>query len=721
MNMNRRLLYLIIFVAVACVASAQGSRQPVIAVVADDATCRAAGRDIDHYMQSINRSGKRTTLIRDVWGHPDSIRVRLKTLYLTDHLEGAVFIGDIPVVMIRDAQHLTSAFKMNQSRDRQESSVPSDRFYDDFDLQFDYIGRDSTRQAYHYYSLTAHSTHYIASDIYSARIKPPVVPGKDKYELISDYLQKVVKEKQAQRALSRLLYFAGHGYNSESYSARIDEGWLLRQQFPVLATQPGALDFINFDRDHSVKHRLMAALADPELDVAILHHHGADDTQYLSATPTTSAAQQYIDYTKKFLRSKLRNAKDTTATKKNYMETYNVPESWFANTFDAATIAADSLFDASLDISIPDLYGRAFHARFIHFDACFNGSFHLDDYISGHYVFNPGTTIAVKANTVNILQDAVPNELIGLLGEGVCIGNWAKHVFTLESHLIGDPTFCFALPKGHTHVDRNIVKEKDNPKYWRKLLGAATLPDAKALALVMLAKNSAISSRELLDILTQDPSPAVRLEAFLLLRKRPGPELTQAMILAMNDPYEMLQRQGALTAGKSGDPALLPTLAHLFFNPATSDRVIFQLRYALEQYPPETIETLFAGWREEHPHWPTAEAYKAYLDGLKRSGDSRKDDFGKLNSSDVANKNKQFTLSAQRNLCQSIYLDEIFALLKDRSADSQLRLLTAETLGWYVYSYKKAEIIGLCKALLATEQDEAVKNELQKTINRLSL
>lgn len=66
-------------------------------------------------------------------------------LYRESRLEGAVFIGDIPIPMIRKAQHMTSAFKMDEEKSpRLDSSVPSDRFYDDFDLKFDYLGQDTT-------------------------------------------------------------------------------------------------------------------------------------------------------------------------------------------------------------------------------------------------------------------------------------------------------------------------------------------------------------------------------------------------------------------------------------------------------------------------------------------------------------------------------------------------------------------------------------------------
>jgi hypothetical protein len=691
--------------------------QATVAVVTDTVTYQTIGKDIDRYLAAINGSGKQAILIQDVWQHPDSIRRALQALYQDGRLEGAVFIGDIPVVMTRDAQHLSMAFKMNQARDWKESSIPSDRFYDDFDLQFEYIKQDSTEKLYHYYTLKASSVQYVSSDIYSARIKAPATPGKDKYRLLSEYLQKVVKDKQRQRILSHVLYFTGHGYNSESINARIDEGWVLKHHFPFLGERRGArLDFINFDTDDAVRDRLLAQLADTTLDIAILHHHGDSDTQYLSEIPKAGAPQQYADALKSFFRAKIRRAKDTAATKQYYMENYDVPESWVANAFDSATAEADSLRDAAADVVIADTYGRVFNAKFIMFDACFNGSFHLDDYISGHYIFNPGATIVAKANTVNALQDMWPNELIGLLNEGVCVGNWAKEVFTLESHLIGDPTFHFAA--GSSVLDRDIVKEKNNPNDWRKLYAnSATPPDVRALALVKLQNNRAITSDELLSVLEKDANPLVRLEAFSLLKKRLSPLLPQAIALAMTDTYELLRRLGTLTAGKSGDRTLLPVIAKAYFNPATTNREHFQLRYAIEQYPYDTIIKYFAPQRAESPLWPAEKDYAAFLTNLKRSADADREDFAKLN--DTLPKPTRFTISVQRNLCQTEHLAELFEYLKN-GRDTGLRVLAAETFGWYVYSWKRDEILAFCKQQWAVEQDAVVKNELEKTIARLS-
>jgi hypothetical protein len=692
--------------------------QATVAVVTDTVTYQIIGKDIDQYLAAINDDGKRAVLVLDVWQHPDSIRQALLALYQNSQLEGAVFIGDIPVVMTRDAQHLSLAFKMNQARDWKESSIPSDRFYDDFDLQLEYIKQDSTEKLYHYYTLKASSAQYVASDIYSARIKAPEMSGKDKYRLLSEYLQKVVRDKRRQRTLSHVLYFTGHGYNSESINARIDEGWVLKHHFPFLGKRRSSrLDFMNFDADEFVRDRLLAQLTDTTLDVAILHHHGDSDVQYLSETPKAGAPLQHVAALKAFFRSKIRKAKDTVAAKQYYMKNYDVPESWVANAFDSATVAADSLRDASANVVISDTYGRAFSAKFIMFDACFNGSFHRNDYISGHYIFNSGATIAAKANTVNALQDMWPNELIGLLSEGVCVGNWAKEVFTLESHLIGDPTFRFAA--GSAALDRDIVKEKNNPKYWRKVLSnSASLPDIRALALVKLQNNRAIASDELLLALEKDDNPLVRLEAFSLLKKRLSRQLPQAIALAMSDSYELLRRLGTLTAGKSGDTALLSVIAGAYFNPATTNREYFQLRYAIEQYPYDTIASCFASWRAKNPLWPTEKSYAAFLANLKRSADADKETFAKLN--DTTSKPARFTISTQRNLCQTEHLAELFEYLKN-GGDAELRVLTAETFGWYVYSWRRDEILAFCRQQWAVEQNAAVKNELEKTINRLSI
>ena len=169
------------------------------AIVVDPKSYAEARTEIDEYARAIETlQGMQVHLVVDKWGVPDSIRAELKRLYYQKNgIEGAVLVGDIPVAMIRDAQHLTSAFKMDQRHDRKESSVPSDRFYDDFDLKFNYIGRDNDAP-YFYYSLAAQSVQKVKPELFLGRIRPTDAGGTSRYAKLRAYLHKATAEKREQ-------------------------------------------------------------------------------------------------------------------------------------------------------------------------------------------------------------------------------------------------------------------------------------------------------------------------------------------------------------------------------------------------------------------------------------------------------------------------------------------------------------------------------------------
>ena len=159
------------------------------AIVTDPQTfnnCKAA---IETYRSAVCADGLDAFVVSRNWTNPDELKDSLMLYHKMRALEGAVFIGDVPIAMIRGAQHLTSAFKMDETLPMRESSVPSDRFYDDFDLKFDFLGRDSVERNFFYYNLDAESPQHISCDIYTGRIKSSEKRG-DKYGEISRYLLK---------------------------------------------------------------------------------------------------------------------------------------------------------------------------------------------------------------------------------------------------------------------------------------------------------------------------------------------------------------------------------------------------------------------------------------------------------------------------------------------------------------------------------------------------
>ncbi|MDR0421456.1 MAG: hypothetical protein LBH72_00385 [Proteiniphilum sp.] len=695
-----------------------GKRTGSFAIVVDREVMENCRSSIDRYAASVEADGLKTHIIADVWNVPDSIRNVLHALYRTDDLEGAVLIGDIPVPMIRNGQHLTTAFKMDQQRAWDKSSVPSDRFYDDFDLKFDYLCRDSLNALRHYYSLSPDGAQSVGSDIYSARIKPPGYEGKTRFELIDAFLLKAVREKEAAGRVSDVTCFAGHGYNSDCLIARADERMALAAQFTGLSAGTGRLTCIDHTCDAAVKHRLLAELGRMELDLAVLHHHGTEDTQYLNGVPKAGTAAAWIEMARRFFREKIRSAKDPAVAGQYYMDSYDIPESWTADAFDPETVRRDSLADAAADIHIEDLKDFSPGARFILLDACFNGSFHLDDYIAAHYIFNPGRTVVVKANSVNTLQDIWPCQLMGLLDAGVSVGNWARELFTLESHLLGDPTYRYAGCRSDSdELNHATAHRRDDAGYWRRLLKDAN-PEVAALAVKMLFSSGEISPEELYRIQTGNPNPSVRLMAYSLIGKRYGAMTVPSIRAGLHDSYELLRRLAAGDASRNQSPLLLDEIVTLGLSPGISKRVEFQLRGAMDACPAEALlAAVDAALEGKEGVWYEQKAEERKRLEMRLAG--TREDFEKLSDPTVESRSKRFTITALRNSNNVSCLDQLFRFMEE-SGDDDLRLLLAEAFGWFTRSWKKDEIVAFCRDRAVAEESDAVRNELRRTVRRLT-
>ena len=709
-------------------AKADKNKGTTFAVVVDEKTYEKIPQQVDAYVAATGNSYRKGVLVVDKWFNPDSIKAHLFNMYRTQNLEGAVFIGDIPIPMLRDAQHFTTAFKMNQKMNIKDSSVPSDRFYDDFDLEFKFIKQDEDKKLFFYYSLLPGGAQELCCDIYTARIKAP--EGENKYELIAAYLKKAVAAHQNKMGMDKILHFGGHGYNSESMNARIDEAVAFAEQFQFLNSRNGNLEYIDFTFDKYVKNRLMSAVADKELDLAVLHHHGAEDTQYLNGSPFVADPTGWISLAQNYFRGKMRSAKDKESAKAKFLKGYDIPESWLDNYADPVKTKEDSLHAASMDIVISDLEGYESGARMVILDACYNGSFNNDDYIACHYIFNPGNTVVVKGNSVNTLQDTWTTELIGLLNWGVSAGNWAKGQLTLESHLIGDPTFEFGAQNIPAHfagkkgfdVNHAITTKKNDVKYWRSVLYAPVEDelacDYKSLAIQMLYNNNAITSAELLDIQKNSNSKVLRLEAFNTIRKIADSNFPKSIALGLQDDYELTQRLAAMYAGKNYSPELIPAVAKGLMNPMTSDRVFFQLRGNLKGYNGADLVAELEKCNSAAPYWGGAEEYAKLVRLVEGSDKSIAKEIAAVMDGTMSVKEMRSFARGRRNGCEPKAVAPLVHIIKT-AEEAELRLTAIEALGWYLYSSAKEDIIAQCQELYNAEKDQAAKDELLKTINRL--
>lgn len=697
------------------------------AIVVDRQSFERVRNAIEAYRDAIERDGLATYILVDDWQSPEVIRGMLRKLYADRKmpLEGVALVGDIPVPMIRDAQFLTSAFKMDQERPWHQSSIPSDRYYDDFDLQFDFLKQDSLRPLYFYYSLNPHSTMVIRSDIYSGRIKPMARQGKDKYMILDRYLRKVVRLKAEKNPLDDLTMARGHGYNSESRDAWAGEQLALKEQFPDLFKSRRYIRFYDYDFNWPAKIPYLTAVKRETADVVLFHHHGSDDTQYLNGYPDGSGVNLSIENVKRYLRSKILAAyerkKDVEKTRQDYIKSLGVPAAWMEDALEPKVVKQDSLFNASMDIYLSDIHAMRPNARFVMFDACYNGSFHLDDCIANAYIFGDGNTVVTQGNTVNTIQDKWPDEYLGLLACGVRVGQWGRHVHFLETHIIGDPTYRFANTVD-PELDMNqaiVIGEKDLG-IWYTLVDYPNA-DVQCMALRKLYENQVSGLSELLEkIYESSLYGVVRMECMQLLYRMNSPELVNVLKSAVADSYELVRRFAVQYIGKLGNDELIPALVYALLNENMSTRVNYQARDAIMMMNMDEVAVEIQRQAGQSDHWANKENFiRETLNAVQRNQESWKNAAAVIADTTSSAKNKRFDIIRQRNHPAVGAVGLLIRFALDPSRDMELRIITVETLSWYTHSLKRKDIVAACDRIIRANENRQLVNEAVKTRNRL--
>ncbi|MBO5251678.1 MAG: HEAT repeat domain-containing protein [Bacteroidaceae bacterium] len=693
------------------------------AIVTDSKSYEEAKNEIDTYRASVENEGLGTYLLIDDWKTPQPIRELLIKLHADKKapLEGCVFVGDIPVPMIRDAQHLCSAFKMNQTMAWHRSSVPSDRYYDDFDLQFDYLKQDSIRPDYHYLSLRADGSQYLSPDIYSGRIRPLRAEGMDKYQLLRDYLKKVVAEKQQSNVLDQLSMGRGHGYNSEDLLAWSGEQIAIREQFPQLFKPGNTVKFYDFTFQFPAKNMYLNEVQREDLDMMLFHHHGGTDAQYINGYDEPKNVQENIESIKLFLRSKVPGRAKKVGKEQaiaEYAKQYNVPESWCAEAFDPEKQKADSIYHYHMDIHMEEMHQLRPNARFVLFDACFNGSFHLEDYLAGSYIFNPGKTIATFACSVNSIQDKWPDEFLGLMAAGMRIGQYARLTCFLENHLIGDPTLRFT-PNVDAGFDINhaLVLKEGDVAFWKKQLNSP-LVDMQALALRQLSN---ADYKDIVSLLKESyfnsNSFMVRLEALRLLVLNYPNESVSVLTAALNDSYELIRRYAGEYAEKNGSPELIPAWVESYLQRSQEKRLRFKILGGIDAFPYADVKAEIEKQTADMTLY-NRDHVDALLAQLPRQEKSMDLDIETItNPKSKASYVRRDLRTFRNHPVGGKALAMLLAFVKDESRPVDQRIIATEALGWYNLYHDKTSIIESLKGIQTN--DEALKNEIQKSIVRL--
>jgi len=699
---------------------AKANTPTTFAIVVDAKTYTQAKAEIAAYKTALENQGLGTYIVSHDWKKPEEIRSVLQKLYsLKVKLEGAVLVGDIPIPRIMNAQRLTSAYRLDENRNGMKAAVPSDRFYDDFSMKFDFLKQDSIRADQFYYSLSPTTVPVIHMDIYTARIKPSYVKGKTKYEVIKDYLKKVVAEKNEQNKLNHVMVYSGMGYGSESQTQWASEQVTLKEQLPLAFKPGGSAKFINSRMQGDLKSGLLAEVQHPDLDLAIFHQHGDSDMQLVSGSPNVSFPQPSIDNVRRYLRSKIQMAKrdgrDIEETKKRFQATLGVPIAWMDDALVDSVVKVDSLFEVNSNIYMDDIDKITPNARMVILDNCYNGSFHKDEYMSGHYIFGTGKTILTMANSINVLQDVWTTNLIGLLNNGVRAGNWFKQQPYLETHLIGDPTFAYGT---NNTVDYNqaMVNYDGNNKFWEDLLKSNDA-DLQALALYKIAETKGVASSNLVkETYYNTDFAATRAQAFTILSQLNTPDFAALLKDAVNDPYEYIRRKSVNLIGDFGGDEYVPALVKSSIEDWASKRVGYNLSNTLSFMNSETvIKELQASLNK--PEYSTRQAdIQKLIERQQRSLEKVKKDATLIADKKAEVKKRNFNVVTLRTYSYHKHIPEAIKILVDGNEDQALRLTAAEALGWYIYSYQKANILtALDTVINDVKSAEKLKKEAQRS------
>jgi hypothetical protein len=722
---------------------AEGKFDSRFLIVIDQKSFRAVKADVLAYKTQLESEGLGAMILAGEWDDPMKLRKEIEVIYKKKPvMEGAVFVGDIPIVRIRNFQHATTAFKMDEEKFPMfESSVTSDRFYDDLDLEFEFLSRDDKFPNLYYYKLKENSPQVVESDFYSARMLPPSDMRLGKYFLLSRYLKKVVAAHKENNTLDKFVVFNGHGYNSDCLTAWQNEQFYMREIVPEAFKVSSGNGFYNYRQDPFMKFKLFEKLQKRGTDLFIFHEHGDFDTQYINGE---YPADNIIDFSgddstvqfnyanSKFdragplnvlsieLRNMYRKYKGDKREnfKKEVIETLGFTDSFFDPEVLEKSRMSDSTFSANFNICLKDLIAINPEPKFVIFDACYNGSFHMPGYVAGYYVFGEGGTVVAQGNTVNVLQDKWSLELLGILSEGARVGFWQKEFQLLESHLIGDPTYMFRT-EGSKILNYNLAVKGGDKVIWEQYLHSNN-PSLQAMSLKQLSKaNIHGYSDTLLSVVKSSPFCSVRMEALKRLVDINSSNIAEAITIGLSDPYELIRRNAARYAGYSGIASLIEPLVNTVLFSNESQRVQYMAQTSLMVMDPEEVVREIERQLVSNARSVDIEnTVKSFKDQYKYQDES----LALILDKSAPELKRLAAIRSLRNYNCHRQVDTLLTVLKDSKESLKVRASLAEALGWFRMSYKRPEIVETMNMLVKQSPlPEDLRSEIEQSIIRLKL
>ncbi len=709
--------------------------QPVLqnptafAIIIDEATYVKCKDAVLKYRDAVEYDGLSAYIVHGEWRDPMHVRQYVEQLYCSKPmLEGIVLVGDVPIAMIRNAQHMTTAFKMNEETfGLRESSVPSDRFYDDLHLKFRFMQQDPEDKALFYYQLTEDSPQTLNPNFYSARIRHTEGIGGDKYQAISNFLEKAAHAKFAMKGnrLDQVVTYNGGSYNYDCLMVYMDEEKAYRENFPLAFNSGTSFKHWNFRMNQPMKYKMFSELLRSDLDLFMFHEHGAPTQQLVNEHRQGNSAEDRYQLMRSELYSAVRRhverkGLDEDSLLQAIQKKYHLTPAFFKDYKNPAFWEKDSVEDADVYISTADLKGRTTNATMVMFDACYNGSFHDPDYIAGHYIFNPGQTLVCQGNTRNVLQDRWTIEMVGLLSHGLRVGQYNRQVATLEGHLIGDPTVHFAPMLNNTLIKDEVLRAND-ATFWHQQL-QSPYADIQCLSLRKLADLDTLrkSSEFFLAKFKESRFNTVRMECLKMLSRYSNADFTEAVRIGLHDPYERIARSCADFAGRIADPSLVSDVIDVLQGDEELVRCQYALNSSIFLFEEDILLNALDKYFETACRMNASTEHSRAVEAIRQQFAQKKKQEQIIFDKNAKEKDRMMAIRLLRNYPHTGGIDSYLQFVGDEGNPDSLRVIMAEALGWFNHSYRRSDIIRGCRQLLQNNQHpEALRLELIQTINRL--
>lgn len=601
------------------------SSNKAFAIIIDEESYAHTLDAIKAYRKTIENDGIPTYIISGTFVRPDDVKKEILKLHKTKQsLEGVVFIGDIPIPMIQHGDIRTQA------------GIASDRFYDDFSLNFEYVKQDGEQKLIHYYNLTV-SPNKLHPSIYSARIYYPSLNKEEAYEAMNSYLAKVSRMRR-DNILDHFVTSTATNFYSGCPIALKDEIKAYKEYFPFLKKQVGGLKQLDFNAN-----LITNEMYRKEVDLFLLQ----------------------ADSVPKFLHS-----------------------------------------GSNLQITQPQYI-------FLEMDSA--GAFNHFDYTAAKCIFNPGSTVATRANSGSICKEKRSINEIGLLSYAVRLGHVHNLNLEIGTHLFGDPTFHFGTPDTEK-LNEKITSENDTT-YWTTLLKKNN-PIYQNLALSRLDSKSAAFSTIVLSQFENSPYRTVRLQALNLLAASNSDVFVTAVSKGLTDEYEMIARQSASYAAKIGDTSLIAPLVYVLVNDKSRLQVQQFVATALEVFDRRLVETSLIQ-ALENSNRLNKETEIADVTSSFSQMTVAEQALEKLldKATPTTERLAQVTLLQDRNYHP--YIAAYLTVVADKNEPTALRVALAGILGDFTYSNARNNIVMNCQAILKTRIPKELKSQIGQTITKL--